>query len=128
MAEFEFVSPTDNTTFDIDPGSSAAGPQMPVIQAEVRFNGINPDPTPTATFQWLVSIKFQCSDCTNGRAKEINDEFRITSVGGKATINFPRVRGGQLTIAVAVDLPTKCYGSETKGLRIRGVNPPRGEV
>jgi hypothetical protein len=128
MAEFEFVSPADNTIFDIDPGSAATGPQMPVIQAEVRFNGLNPDPTPTATFQWLVSVKLQCSDCTNGRAKEINDEFRFTSVGGKATINFPRVRGGQLTIAVAVDLPTKCYGTETKGLRIRGVNPPRGEV
>jgi len=101
---------------------------MPVIQAEVRFNGLNPDPTSTATFQWMVSIKFQCSECTNGRAKEINDEFRFTTVGGKTTINFPRVRGGQLTIAVAVDLPTRCYGIESKGLRIRGVNPSRGEV
>jgi hypothetical protein len=128
MAEFEIVSPADNTTFSIDPGASATGPQMPVIQAEARFNGVLPDPTATATFTWLVKIKFQCSDCTNGRTKEINDEFQLTSVGGKCTINFPRIRGGALTIAVAVDTATKCYGIETKGLKIQGVNPPRGEV
>jgi len=128
MAEFEIVSPADNTTFSIAPGASATGPQMPVIQAEARFNGVLPDPTATATFTWLVKIKFQCSDCTNGRTKEINDEFQLTSVGGKCTINFPRIRGGALTIAVAVDTATKCYGIETKGLKIQGVNPPRGEV
>jgi hypothetical protein len=128
MAEFEIVSPADNTTFSIAPGASATGPQMPVIQAEARFNGVLPDPTATATFTWLVKIKFQCSDCTNGRTKEINDEFQLTSVGGKCTINFPRIRGGALTIAVAVDTATKCYGTETKGLKIQGVNPPRGEV
>ena len=128
MAEFELVSPADNTTFDIDPGAAATGPLTPVIQAEARFNGLTPDPTPTATFTWVVSIKFQCSDCTNGRAKEINDEFRLTTVGGKCTINFPNVRGGILSISVAVDTATKCYGLETKGLRIRGMNPPRGEL
>jgi hypothetical protein len=128
MAEFEIVSPADNTTFDIDPGSAATGPQMPVIQAEARFNGLIPDPTPAATFSWVVSIKFQCSDCSHGKVKEINDEFRFTSVGGKTTITLPRVRGGALTISVAVDTATKCYGLETKGLLIRGVNPPRGEV
>ena len=45
MAEFELVSPADNTVFNIDPGAAATGPQMPVIQAEARFNGLVPDPT-----------------------------------------------------------------------------------
>ncbi len=103
MAELQFVSPADNTAFDIAPGTAATGAQMPVIQAEVRIEGLDPDPTPTATFQWLVSIQFQCSDCKNGRAREINDEFSFTTVGGKAAINFPRVRGGKLAIAVSVD-------------------------
>src|SRR5262245_26816932 len=107
MSELEFVSPVENTIFDIDPGSAATGPQMPVIQAEVRFNGLHPDPTSTAAFRWLVRIRFQCSNCTNGRASEINDEFSFTTVGGKAAINFPRVRGGQLTIEVSVDTATK---------------------
>lgn len=128
MAEFEIVSPADNTIFNIDPGSAATGPAMPVIQAAARFNGLTPDPTATATFTWLVKIKFQCSDCTNGRAKELNDEFQVTSVGGKCTINFPRIRGGTLTISVAVDTAMKCYGADTKGLKIQGVNPSRGEV
>ena len=128
MAELQFVSPADGTTFDIASGTAADGPQMPVVQAEVRFNGLDPDPTDTATFQWAVSINFQCSDCRNGRAREINDQFGFTTIGGKAAINFPRVRGGQLTIAVSVDLPAQSYNATTNGLHIRGVNPLHDEV
>lgn len=128
MAELQFVSPADGTTFDIASGTAANGPQMPVVQAEVRFNGLDPDPTDTATFQWAVNITFQCSDCRNGRAREINDQFGFTTIGGKAAINFPRVRGGQLTIAVSVDLPAQSYNATTNGLHIRGVNPPHEEV
>jgi len=128
MAELQFVSPANNTAFDIAPGTAATGAQMPVIQAEVRIADLDPDPTPTATFQWLVSIQFQCSDCKNGRAREINDEFSFTTVGGKAAINFPRVRGGKLVIAVSVNIPAQSVSIQTNGLRIRGVNPPRDEV
>lgn len=128
MAELEFVSPADGTTFDIAPGTAATGPQMPVIQAEIRFNGLDPDPTATATFQWVVSINFQCSECRNGRALEINDQFGFTSIGGKASINFPRVRGGQLTIAVSVDLPAQSFNIASNELQIRAVNPPHDEV
>ncbi len=128
MASLEIVSPADNTTFDIDPGTAPTGPQMPVIHAEARFTGITPDPTPTATFRWTISIKFQCSDCANGRAKEINDEFQLTSVGGRCDINFPRIRGGAVTITVGCDLPAMCYEKATNGLRMRGVNPSRAEA
>src|ERR1700751_5521886 len=124
MAELQFVSPADGTTFDITPGTAATGPQMPVIQAEVCFKGLDPDPTATATFQWVVSINFQCSDCRNGRAREINDQFGFTTVGGKANINFPRVRGGQLTIAVSAALPAQSYSIQSNGLHLRGGNPP----
>lgn len=128
MAELQFVSPPVGTTFDISPGTAASGPQMPVIQAEVRFAGLDPDPTATANFQWLVSIEFQCSTCKNGRAREINDQFGFTTIGGKASINFPRVRGGQLTIAVSVDLPAQSYSAQTNELHIRGINPPVDEI
>jgi hypothetical protein len=128
MAELQFVSPTDGTTFDIAPGTAASGPQMPVIQAEVRFAGLDPDPTATATFQWVVSIEFQCSDCRNGRAREINDQFGFTTIGGKASINFPRVRGGQLTIAVSADLPAQSFSTQSSELHLRGVNPPLDEI
>ncbi|HTT19263.1 MAG TPA: hypothetical protein VMG82_09975 [Candidatus Sulfotelmatobacter sp.] len=128
MGELQFVSPTDGTTFDIAPGTAVTGPQMPVIQAEVCFTGLDPDPTATATFQWVVSIEFQCSDCRNGRAREINDQFGFTTIGGKAAINFPRVRGGQLAIAASVDLPAQSFSVQSNGLHIRGVNPPHDEV
>lgn len=128
MAELQFISPADGTTFDIGPGTAATGAQMPAIQAEVQFNGLDPDPTATATFQWVVSINFQCSDCRNGRAREINDQFGFTTIGGKAAIDFPRIRGGQLTIAVSVDLPAGSFSATTNELHIRGVNPPLGEV
>src|SRR5215470_4556660 len=128
MAELQFVSPADGTTFDIGPGTAATGAQMPVIQAEVFFQGLDPDPTATATFQWLVSIQFQCADCRNGRAREINDQFGFTTIGGRASISFPRVRGGQLTIAVFVDLPAQSYRAQTNELHVRGVNPPVDQV
>jgi hypothetical protein len=128
MAELQFVSPVDGTTFDIAPGTAATGPQMPVIQAEVRFNGLSPDPTATATFQWLVSIEFQCSDCRNGPARKISDQFGFTTIGGIANINFPRVRGGQLTIAVSVDLPAQSFSTQTNEIHVRGVNPPVDEI
>jgi hypothetical protein len=128
MAGIEIASPADNTVFDIDPGTAVSGATMPTIQAQARFVGLTPDPTPTTTFTWVIKIKFQCSACTNAIAREINDEFRLTSIGGTCPIRFPNVRGGALTIAVAVDLPTACYGAETKGLQIRGVNPPRAVV
>jgi hypothetical protein len=127
MAELQFVSPADGTTFDIAPGTAATGAQMPAIQAEVQFNGLDPDPTATATFQWVVSISFQCSDCRNGRAREINDQFGFTTIGGKATISFPRIRGGQLTIAVSVNLPAQSFSATTNELHIRGINPPQDE-
>lgn len=128
MAELQFISPADGTTFDIAPGTAATGSQMPTIQAEVQFSGLDPDPTATATFQWTVSINFQCSDCRNGRAREINDQFGFTTIGGKATINFPRIRGGRLTIAVSVNLPAQSFNATTNELHIRGVNPPHDEV
>jgi hypothetical protein len=128
MAELRFVSPADGTTFDIAPGTAATGPQMPVIQAEACFQGLDPDPTATATFQWVVGIQFQCSDCKNGRAREINDQFGFTTIGGKASIKFPRLRGGRLTISVSVDLPAQSFSTQTNELHIRGVNPPVDEI
>jgi hypothetical protein len=128
LAGIEIVSPADNTVFDIAPGTAATGPVMPVIQAQARFVGMTPDPTATTRFSWVIKIKFQCSNCRNGKTREINDELRLTTVGGNCTINFPRVRGGDLTISVAADGPAKCYGTDTKGLKIRGANPPRAAV
>ena len=128
MPRIQIIAPADNTVFDIDPGTGATGPQMPTIQAEAKFVDVSPDPTATATFTWFVRIRFQCSDCTNGKTREINDEFRVTAVGGKCTITFPRIRGGELTISAGADLPTGCYETSTKGLRIQGVNPSRQAV
>jgi hypothetical protein len=128
MPEIQIVSPADSTIFRIEPGTAASGAQMPVIQAEARFSGVTPDPTASATFTWLVKIKFQCQDCANGLNKEIKDEFRLTSVGGTCPITFPNVRGGDLTIAVEADLPMGCYEKITKGLKIQGVNPLRHEI
>jgi hypothetical protein len=128
MPEIQIVSPADNTIYRIEPGTAGTGAQMPVIQAEARFSGVTPDPTSSTTFTWVVKIQFQCSDCTNGLDKEINDEFRVTSMGGRCPITFPHVRGGALTITVGADLPMGCYEKITKGLKIQGVNPPRAEV
>ena len=128
MPEIQIVSPVDNTIYRIEPGTAGTGAQMPVIQAEARFSGLTPDPTSSTVFTWVVKVKFQCQDCTNGRDKEIKDEFQLTSIGGLCPITFPHVRGGDLTISVGADLPTGCYEKITKGLKIQGVNPPRNEI
>ena len=128
MTGLQILSPADNTAFRIDPGTAATGAQMPVIVAEAAITGMTPDPTPNTTFTWVVKIHFQCSDCSSGSDKEIDDEFRITSVGGRCPITFPHVRGGDLTITVSADLATGCYEKISKGLKIQGMNPPRHEI
>lgn len=128
MPEIQIVSPADNTIYRIEPGTAASGAQMPVIQAQARIAGLTPDPTSSTLFNWTVTIKFQCDDCTNGLNKEINDEFRLTSRGGTCPITFPNVRGGDLTISVEADLPTGCFEKTSSGLKIQGVNPPRQEI
>ncbi|MGB7599880.1 MAG: hypothetical protein WBM24_06225 [Candidatus Sulfotelmatobacter sp.] len=128
MTGIRIISPADNTCFRIEPGTAATGAQMPVIMAEAGITGVTPDPSSNTRFTWLVKIHFQCSDCGNGLDKEITDEFRLTSTGGKCAIKFPHVRGGDLTITVSADLATGCYEWSSKGLKIRGVNPTRHEI
>ena len=128
MTGIRIISPADDTSFRIEPGTAATGPQMPVIKAEAGITGMTPDSSSSIRFTWLVKIHFQCSDCSNGLDKEITDEFRLTSVGGKCAITFPRVRGGDLTITVSADLASGCYEKISKGLKIRGVNPARHEI
>jgi hypothetical protein len=130
MTGIEIISPADNTVFDIDPGTADTGPVMPTIKARATIVDCDPDPTPTTRFTWVIAIQFQCSGCTHGRTRQINDEFRLTSLGGDCTIAFPRVRGGNLTITASAEVPAancSCTKS-TQGLKIRGVNPPRAAV
>ncbi|MGA9509363.1 MAG: hypothetical protein WBV55_12170 [Candidatus Sulfotelmatobacter sp.] len=128
MIGIRIISPADNTSFRIEPGTAATGAQMPVIMAEAGITGEAPDQSSSTRFIWLVRIHFQCSDYGNGLDKEITDEFQLTSVGGKCAITFPHVRGGDLTITVNADLPTGRYEKTIKGLKIRGVNPTRHEI
>jgi hypothetical protein len=128
MSRIEILAPADNTVFDIAPGTAVQGPQMPVINARAIITGEAPDPTRTTRFVWTVTIRFQASGCLNGRAREINDSFQLTSVGGDCAIVFPHVRGGELIISASADLPTICLESRTHGLSIRGTNPFRAEL
>jgi hypothetical protein len=129
MGRIEILAPADNTLFDIAPGTAATGPQMPVIAAWARIVGvIGLDPTPTTQFTWTVQVRFQASGCAHGPNRAINDDFSVTAVGPNCTINFPRVRGGDLTLFCDADLPDACLESHTNGLKIRGTNPLRTEL
>ncbi|HKX32490.1 MAG TPA: hypothetical protein VJ302_32690 [Blastocatellia bacterium] len=101
---------------------------MPIINAQARIVGITPDPTPTTQFTWTVQIRFQAANCPSGKARAIDDQFQIVSVGGEATITFPRFRGGELTLIVSADFSTDELISQTRGLKIRGTNPLRSEL
>jgi hypothetical protein len=76
---------------------------MPVINAEVRITGVNPDPTVTTTFEWMVQMRFDATDCPFGRNVRNNPikvDIKQQVQGGNFGPVFNVIRGGTLALVV----------------------------
>jgi hypothetical protein len=98
---------------------------MPVITAQARITGINPDPTPTTSFTWTVTLQLNAATCPHGPARVISHPtITQTVVGGSFTIPFTQIRGGVLTISVKATVQGRILTAQSNGLVILGTNPP----
>ena len=119
-------------------------PKMPVINATASVVGIitGADPTPTTEFEWTATVSFDSKNCPHGVATQkfksyykkgdtrtiapITSKGKVT--GGKIVVNFDKIRGGALTISVTAKVGATTLTGETKGWRIQGTNPSKGDV
>ena len=122
--EVEIVKPMAGKMFDMDPA-----PQMPDIDAEARINGLDPDPTPSTSFDWTVTLKLNGTDCSHGVNRQIADETLMDSVtGGPYMPTFSNVRGGKMEMKVEATIGSKTDDDMVDMLEIRGTNPQKTAV
>jgi len=122
----EIVSPAPGTRFAI-----TGQPAMPVINAEARITGLNPDPTLTTSFEWTLQIRFQASGCPNGRQvrnNQIDLDLVQTVTGGRFTPSFSSIRGGTLTLIVRATVNRNHLEARVEDITIAGTNPDRADV
>lgn len=123
-AGIALVSPTPQQTLAL-----TAAPAMPQLIAEARITGVTPDPTASTDFTWTFTITFNASTCRHGPHRQINPPpFQQTSHGGRLTVAFPLVRGGNLQVAVRAVVGGRTLSAQSQGVRIPGTNPPTAEI
>jgi hypothetical protein len=99
-------------------------PAMPVIQVRCSIEGIRPDPTPNASYEWRAVLDFHAADCKHGVAPARPAlQLNGTATGGVFSFQFAEIRGGRLTISVRAVLSGQTYSAERGDLRIVGTNP-----
>ena len=121
------VLPNQSAATDIGDFAISPVPTMPLIfPLQIAVDGISPDPTPTTLFDWLVSVDYTpADDATLGKpGASFSDSFTVNQVlGGSFTPIFPKIRGGNLTLAARGRLKTgELVESIFRG-RIVGTDP-----
>ena len=120
----------DQTKCDI-----TADPQMQSIHMKFSVVGMDPDPTPSTTFQWNANLKFETKDCRGSRALGDPPDLNGSNTGGEFDAPvFSQIRGGSLQVkATATVNQVNLTGDTkeqkaTKDLKIRGTNPARTAI
>jgi hypothetical protein len=118
------------TTFDLGDLLISTKPEMPVLSPiEIKVDGVSPDPTPNAFFDWDVRVVFDEATTTFGKAATVfNDGFTVSRVlGGSFFFVWPWTRGGNLTMHVEGQVRGGAVEATFTG-RITGTDPPIGDV
>ncbi|MGO4872105.1 MAG: hypothetical protein ACLPGW_16115 [Roseiarcus sp.] len=114
-----------------------AGPQfaiseqcvMPAITATATLQNITPDPRIPLQFLWTVSLAFiggvggaaHCPHSASTRTQ--HPDITQTTLSNRLTIPFTQVRGGDLTISVAVRVGNTVLTAKSANLQVVGTNP-----
>ncbi len=112
--------PAANTRFEID-----ATPQMPTILCEARITGVQPDPTPTTSFDWSIEITEAVAPSTCASARVGNCRVTVSerSVrGGSWTPRLTVFQGGDAVITVTAQHGATALQAKVS-VQIRGRNP-----
>ncbi len=102
--------------------------KMAEVVAEVKVEGVTPDPTPTTKFRWTAEISFDASTCDHGPKRVIKgDPVKEEVTGGKWTPKFTQVRGGTLKLSVEADVE-KQKVSASVSCKIGITNPTKALI
>jgi hypothetical protein len=122
LFRLRITAPADATILTITPA-----PAMPVINATVKVEGLNPDPTPTTNFNWGIRVRYT----DHGR----NDETTVQQQnvqGGNWTPNFQTdIVGGKVklvVLAIVENQKVNAIKFESDGIEINGSNPTKAAM
>jgi hypothetical protein len=101
IVQIQITSPcTDSPNLCSIIGTLSPPPAMPVIQGlSAKVVGIDPDPTPSTSFDWTAQVTLQQGDCNGNRSNAVTvtaPAVQETVVGGQWTPNFAGTYGGTL--------------------------------
>jgi hypothetical protein len=104
---------------------------MPTITVTAALKDITLDPKVAPQYKWDVTVEFKGSTaCKSSMARTTSHTPISQSTGPKNqfTIPFTQVRGGELTVKVAVTVGATVVNGQSKGLTIVGNNPIPGSL
>jgi hypothetical protein len=103
--------------------------EMPNIKVTANLKDITPDPKLPLQYRWAVSLLFTGAKCVHSLNRNIKhpDISCVTAVNALA-IPFTKVRGGDLTISVAVRVGNVELTAKSAGLQVTGTNPGMGAL
>ena len=101
VVQIQITSPcTDSPNLCSINGSLSPPPAMPMIHGlSAKVVGIDPDPTPSTSFDWTAQVTLQQGDCNGNRSNAVTvtaPAVQETVVGGQWTPNFAGTYGGTL--------------------------------
>src|SRR5436190_1402723 len=99
---------------------------MPTIRVMAELHTLGSAPPPIVRCDWKVTLVFNGVNCRYSRNRRINHpQINATTVGNTFTIPFTHVRGGNLTLEVAIRSGDwlNVVTAQSRGLKIVGTNP-----
>ena len=97
---------------------------MPSITATATLQNITPDPKVALQFQWNVTLIFTGANCAHSQNRVIKHApITATTPVNTFPIRFTQIRGGDLSVSVAVRVGTVNLTAKSTGLQIVGTNP-----
>jgi len=97
---------------------------MPSITATATLQNITPDPKIPLQFQWNVTLTFTGANCSHSQNRVISHTpITANTVVNTFPIRFTQIRGGDLSVSVAVRVGAVNLTAQSTGLKIVGTNP-----
>jgi hypothetical protein len=102
---------------------------MPKISVTANFKNITLDPKVPLQFFWTVTLVFTGAKCAHSLNRNIkHPDIACTTAVNSLAIPFTQVRGGDLTVSVAVRVGNVNLTSKSENLQVTGTNPGMGAL
>jgi hypothetical protein len=97
---------------------------MPTIRVDARLNHVPPVTDAAARYHWHITLIFTGEHCAHSLNRRIeHPAIDQTTAIGSLVIPFTAVRGGDLVVALTVEVGKLVLTTTTTGLHVTGTNP-----